>query len=93
MARLACPHCGGPVAANPIGRWFQRFQCPHCRKSLQFDGVTNNLGMASWFCFATMMLAIVLGRADWTPWLAAACGALWIVLALASYQLRKVVKA
>ena len=83
--RLECPHCHGPVAANPIGHWFQRFQCPHCRKPLQFDARTNNLGMLAWAFFAAMVLSLVLGRASWTTLFSAACAALWALALLASY--------
>ena len=40
--RLACPHCGQAVSANPTGRWLQRFQCPHCKGVLQFDASAND---------------------------------------------------
>ncbi len=91
--RLACPHCRGPVAANPIGHWFQKFQCPHCKKALRFDARTNNLGMAAGTFFMLMVLVAVMVRTPWTFELAAACAALWLLLLWLSYRLRRIEKA
>jgi phage FluMu protein Com len=90
--RLACPHCGKAVGANPTGRWLQRFQCPHCKGVLQFDARTNHLGVAASAFFVVMMGAIVMGRADWTPWFAGAAGALWLAAMGLSHALRGIAK-
>ena len=91
--RLACPHCQRAVDANPMGRWFQGFQCPHCKGRLQFDARTNNLGILGGAFFAAMMLSAVMGRASWTPWFAAGCGVLWVAAMYLSYRFRGIVKA
>jgi hypothetical protein len=91
--RLACPWCQAPVAANPNGHWFQKFQCPHCRKPLQFDARTNNLGIAGWAFFAMMVLSAVMLRTSWVLTFAGACGALWIACSWLSYQTRRIAKA
>lgn len=90
--RLPCPHCAKGVSANPTGRWLQRFQCPHCKGALQFDARTNHLGVAGSAFFMVMMIALVMGRADWTPWLAAAAGVLWLAAMGLSYALRGITK-
>ena len=84
---LACPHCQGPVAANPVGRWFQKFQCPHCKKPLQFTALTNYLGIAGWAFFVAMMAVPP------TPWLAAALGGAWATMLFLSWRLRGIAKA
>jgi hypothetical protein len=93
MARLACPHCGKPVSANPIGRWYAKFQCPHCRGALRFTRATNLLGLASSAGFFTMVWALVMGRAPVAHWAAAYAAAAWLVLMAVSYLLRGVEKA
>ena len=70
-----------------------RLACPHCKKRLQFTALTNNLGIGAWALFAATMLAIVLGRAAWTPWFAAACGAVWAAMLFLSWRLRGIAKA
>ena len=90
--RLTCPHCGKPVKANPIGHWYQRFQCPHCKGQLQFDPVTNSLGMVASALFVVMAISMAMGRAEWTPYFALGAGVLWGLALYLSYALRRVVK-
>lgn len=92
MTRLLCPYCSRPVKANPLGRWYARFICPHCRGALQFDRATNLLGIVGSLCFLVMAFALVMGRGDSARLLAAAAGALSIVSLGLSYALRRVVK-
>ena len=90
---LTCPHCSQPVAANPIGRWFSRFQCPHCGKALQFDTRTNVIGAVGSALFFIMAWALLTGgseEAHRTAWFA---GALWIAAMAASYAARRIEKA
>jgi uncharacterized paraquat-inducible protein A len=91
--RLICPHCQGVVAANPLGHWFQRFQCPHCKKGLQFDARTNYLGIAAAACFVAMMFSALMGEAPWTPWFPIAAGVLCAVSIALSYGMRAITKA
>jgi hypothetical protein len=93
MTRLLCPYCSKPVKANPLGRWYAKFICPHCRGALQFDRATNLLGIAGSLCFFVTAFALVMGRGDPARLLAAAAGALWIVSLGLSYALRRVVRA
>ena len=93
MSRLACPYCNQPVKANPIGRWYAHFLCPHCRGKLQFDRATNAIGMGGSAFFFAMMFAIVMGQTALARVIAAACGALWIASVGLSYSLRRVVKS
>ena len=90
---LTCPNCGKPVAANPIGRWFSRFQCPHCRETLQFDARTNVLGAVGSALFFIMAWALLMGGGDDARNAAIVAGALWIVAMGASYGARRIVKA
>jgi phage FluMu protein Com len=92
MASLRCPHCNQPVAANPLGRWYARFQCPHCRGKLQFDARTNGIGVVGSFFFFAMMYALVMGRTELANALAAGAGALWALSLGLSYALRRIVK-
>jgi uncharacterized protein YbaR (Trm112 family) len=93
MARLSCPHCGEPIAANPIGRWYARFACPHCRGKLQFDARTNMIGIAGTLPFFVMMYALVLGHGESARLVALAAGAAWALSLAASYLLRGVTRA
>jgi DNA-directed RNA polymerase subunit RPC12/RpoP len=92
MAKLHCPHCNQPVAASPLGRWYSRFQCPHCRGKLQFDARTNAIGMAGSAFFFIMVWAIIMGRSPIATTLAWAAAAVWIASLALSYALRRVVK-
>ena len=90
---LNCPHCSQPVAANPIGRWFSRFLCPHCGKALQFDTRTNVLGAVASGLFFIMAWALLMGGGDDARNAAVVAGVLWIVAMAASYAMRRIVKA
>lgn len=92
MAKLRCPHCNGPVEANPLWRWYARFLCPHCRGKLQFDTRTNWIGVGGTFFFFAMMFALVMGRTELANALAAGAGALWVLSLALSYALRRIVK-
>ena len=92
MAKLACPHCNQPVVANPLGRWFAHFQCPHCRKMLQFDARTNATGVAGSALFFIMAWALVGERSDFANTVAWVAGALWLASMAVSYAMRNVVK-
>ena len=92
MSRLTCPYCAKPVQANPIGRWYAGFLCPHCRGKLQFDRVTNAVGMGGSAFFFGMMFAIVMGQTPLAHAIAAACGGLWLASLGLSYSLRRIVK-
>jgi uncharacterized protein YbaR (Trm112 family) len=92
MTRLACPHCAKPIAANPIGRWYRPFQCPHCRGALQFDAFTNALGIGGSALFFVMVYALVMGTGEKAHLLALASGLLWVLSLAASYAFRRVVK-
>jgi len=89
---LACPHCQHPVAANPLGRWFSRFQCPHCGKALQFDARTNVLGAVGSALFFIMAWALLMGGSDDAQHAAIVAGALWLAAMAASYALRRIEK-
>ena len=90
--KLLCPHCGQPVKANPIGRWYARFLCPHCKGKLQFDSRTNATGIAGSAAFFVMAYAIAMGRGETAWYVAAAAGVVWIATLAASYFLRGIVK-
>ena len=92
MTRLACPHCAQPVSANPVGRWYAKFQCPHCRKTLRFTSATNTLGLASSIAFFTMVWALVMGLAKAAGWVAGAAAVLWLAFMALSYALRGIEK-
>jgi hypothetical protein len=92
MGRLTCPHCGKPVAANPIGRWYAKFNCPHCRGALQFDSLTNVLGIGGSALFFVMVYSLVMGTGDKARLLAAVAGALWATSLVGTYVLRRIVK-
>jgi hypothetical protein len=91
--KLLCPHCNGAVQANPLGRWFARFQCPHCKRPLQWSALTNALGIGGSMLFFVAAYAAVMGVAPWTRVLAMGAGVLWAVALGLSYALRRVVKA
>jgi hypothetical protein len=90
---LLCPHCHGPLKANPLGRWLSRFQCPHCRKTLRWSPLTNALGVGGSMLFFVAVNALVIGGEPWTRTLAGGAGILWIMAMGLSYGLRKVVPA
>lgn len=83
------PHCSKPVAANPVGRWFSRFSCPHCDEKLQFSMFTNLLGAAGFITFFVAVNALLQG---WSRDVLLLSGASWIFLIAASYGVRRVVK-
>ena len=89
---LTCPHCNHPVAANPLGRWFSRFQCPHCGKALRFDTRTNVLGALGSALFFIMAWALLMGDSDDAHHAAAVAGALWLAAMAASFALRRIAK-
>jgi hypothetical protein len=93
MARLACPHCSKPVKANPIGRWYSRFSCPHCQGALQFDAITNAIGLGGSTLFFVMMWALVMGASPTANQLAIAAGVVCVLAIVVSYLLRRIVKA
>jgi DNA-directed RNA polymerase subunit RPC12/RpoP len=88
---MLCPACNKRIIANPIGRWYRKFQCPHCGARLRFTGHTNLMGVVGSiaFMFGAMYLAM-----QGTPALAApvfqGAAATWILLTTASYLLRGV---
>lgn len=90
---LACPHCDKPLAANPIGRWFSRFQCPHCHEVLQFDTHTNVIGVVGSALFFIMVWALLMGGDEETQRTAWVAGALWVAAMALSYATRGIVKA
>ena len=90
MSRLTCPHCGGAVTANPLGRWFSTFQCPHCAKALRFDGRTNALGVVGSLCFMAAGASFGMAPGPETTTVIAVLLAAWIVLLGLSYTLRGV---
>ena len=92
MTRLTCPHCGQPLAANPLGHWFAHFQCPHCHKMLQFDARTNITGVAGSAFFFIMAWALIGERSEFANATAALAGTLWVLAIGVSYGLRRVVK-
>lgn len=89
---LLCPHCGKPVQANPLGRWYARFICPHCRRALRFDARTNRIGIAGSAFFFIGGFALVMGDTQPVKILGAACLALWLASLALSFALRRIVK-
>jgi len=89
--QILCPACRGRIAANPIGRWYQKFKCPHCGVTLRFTALTNTLGVAgsAAFMFAGIHLAMRGVGALTTPLFATAAVA-WLLLTASSYLLRAV---
>jgi hypothetical protein len=89
--QMLCPACQRRIAANPIGRWYQKFKCPHCGTPLRFTALTNVLGMAgsAAFMFAGIYFAMRGSSALAAPLFAAAVVA-WLVLTTSSYLLRGV---
>lgn len=90
MSRLTCPSCGGAVTANPLGRWFSTFQCPHCAKALRFDGRTNALGVVGSLCFVAACSGFSVASGPQATAVIAVLLAAWIVLLGLSYTLRGV---
>jgi len=88
---MLCPACNGRIVANPIGRWYRKFKCPHCGARLRFTTHTNLLGVVGpiAFMFAAMYLAMRGTSALATPVFQGAA-ATWILLTTASYLLRGV---
>ena len=88
---LRCPACAAPIAVSPFGRWFARFQCPHCGARLRFDRTTNLLGAVggtafflSGFAVAVLGTSVLEQRVFWIG-----VGA-WIVMLGMSHALRGV---
>ncbi len=92
MTQLTCPHCAKPVSANPIGRWFSRFQCPHCQQVLQFDTRTNVIGAVGSALFFITAWAVLMGAGPDAQRVAWVTGALWIAAMALSYTLRRLAK-
>jgi len=88
---MHCPACGKRIAANPVGRWYRKFKCPHCGERLRFTAHTNLMGVAGSiaFMFGAMYLAMRGTSAASTPVFQGAAAA-WILLTTASYLLRGV---
>jgi 4-hydroxybenzoate polyprenyltransferase len=80
------------VKANPIGRWFARFQCPHCKKFLQWSALTNTLGIGGSLLFFIAAYAAVMGQQPWTRLFAAVAALFWVVALALSYALRRITK-
>jgi hypothetical protein len=88
---LHCPSCAGPIAVNPLGRWFARFNCPHCGARLRFDRTTNLLGAIGGAAFFISGFAVaVLGASVLEQPVFQAGVAAWIVMLGLSYALRGV---
>jgi hypothetical protein len=81
------------VKANPLGRWYARFQCPHCRRLLQWSTLTNTLGIGGSLLFFVAAYAAVMGREPWTTFMAVGAALLWLLALALSYALRRIVKA
>jgi hypothetical protein len=81
------------VKANPIGRWFAHFQCPHCKRFLQWSPMTNALGIGGSLLFFVAAYAAVMGRVPWTRYMAIVAAILWLASIALSYALRRIRKA
>ena len=92
MPSLICPHCKGRVSANPLGRWFAKFQCPHCSKPLRFDGKTNALGVVGSACFMAAGVTFIMAHGPLATPVLSGLLAGWIVLTGLSYALRGIEK-
>jgi DNA-directed RNA polymerase subunit RPC12/RpoP len=89
---VSCPRCGGKLNVNPLGRWFAKFKCGHCGTPLQFDLLTNALGVTAAALFGVGGIYLALLGYDelaqrFLPY--AVWG--WLVLLLLSYDVRRVV--
>jgi hypothetical protein len=80
------------VKANPLGRWYARFICPHCRGALRFDAATNAIGLGGSLFFFLMVFLAVTGEGDLARIGAAASAAAWLASLGLSYSIRRVVK-
>ena len=78
------------MTANPLGRWFSTFQCPHCTKALRFDGRTNALGVAGSLCFVAACSGFSVASDPQATAVIAALFAAWVVLLGLSYTFRGV---
>ena len=92
MPSLTCPHCGGRVIANPLGRWHAKFTCPHCRKALRFNGNTNFLGVLGSAFFIAGGVCFIMARPPYDTYLVAGAAVAWVVLTGLSYALRGIEK-
>ena len=92
MPSLNCPHCNGRVSANPLGRWYSKFSCPHCGKALRFDAKTNLLGAIASACFVATGIALIMVMPPHGTTVVAVGAAAWIVLMGLSYALRGIEK-
>lgn len=92
MPSLKCPHCSGPVTANPIARWYSKFRCPHCAKPLQFDRKTNYLGVAGSVFFIAAGVAFVMAKPPIGTIIVAVGVGMWLILSALSYLLRGIEK-
>jgi ribosomal protein S27AE len=89
---LTCPQCSGKLSVNPFGRWLAKFNCGHCAAPLQFDVLTNTLGLAAAALFGVGGTYLALRGYDELAQrvLPYAIGA-WLLLLLLSYAVRRVV--
>lgn len=89
---VTCPQCGGKLKVNPFGRWFAKFKCGHCGTPLQFDLLTNALGItaAALFGVGGMYLALR-GYDELAQRLLPYAILAWLALLLLSYEVRRVV--
>ena len=92
MSSVVCPACQGRLKVSPLGRWYAKFKCGHCGAPLQFDRLTNVLGVSGAVLFAVVIafLAVhgydALGRK-----ILAIAGCVWLALMFLSYQFRRVI--
>ena len=89
---VTCPACHGKLGVNPVGKWFAKFKCGHCGVPLQFNLLTNALGISAAAVFAIGGMYLALRGYDEMarrvlPYMVWA----WVVLLLMSYQFRGVV--
>ena len=89
---VTCPQCHGKLKVNPFGRWFAKFKCGHCGAALQFNFLTNALGItaAALFAIGGMYLALR-GYDDFAKRYIPYAIWAWLVLLYMSYELRRVV--
>jgi hypothetical protein len=89
---VTCPKCAGKLKVNPLGRWFSTFKCGHCGAPLQFNFMTNALGITAAALFALGGSYLTLRGYDdlaqrYMPYAVWA----WLTLLFMSYEMRGVV--
>lgn len=90
---MLCPACNRPVQANPLGRWFARFRCPHCGAALKFDDRTNTLGAIAALSFLAAGVYVSLrGQEAMREWPFIAAAVAWLAFMGASYALRAIAR-